>query len=77
MVRLSAEEAKADLHRLVNEVDEPVLIGGPGANAVLMSEDAWRGMKETLYLVSIRNMKKSIIEGGKTPIDECHDGAAW
>lgn len=48
-----------------------------GNNAVLVSESDWNAIQETLYLSSIRGMKKSIIEGAKEPLSECANKLDW
>lgn len=76
MRTVSASKARANLDCLLDRAsrdDEPVLIKGKYTNAVLLSENAWRGIEETLYLVSIPGMRESILEGGETPIVECGD----
>jgi len=45
--------------------------------AMLVSQDEWYGMIETLYLQSIPGMKESILEGKATPLDECLDSVGW
>ena len=42
-----------------------------GRNAVLISEDEWRGIQETLYLNSIPGLAESIMEAAQTPVDAC------
>ena len=44
-----------------------------GKNAVLIGEDDWKAIEETLYLMSIPGMTESIIDGGNTDISECLD----
>jgi PHD/YefM family antitoxin component YafN of YafNO toxin-antitoxin module len=56
---------------------EPVLITGKRGNAVLIAEEDWRAINETLYLLNIPGMRESIIEGMKTPLDECVDEVEW
>ena len=76
MTTLTVTEARANLYRLMDEVadnHEPILITGKRANAVLISEDDWRAIEETIYLLSIPGMRESIIEGLNTPIEECDD----
>jgi antitoxin YefM len=71
---LSATKARANLFRLIDETAEahkPVLITGQRNNAVLVSQEDWNAMQETLYLASIPGMAESIIEGGQTSVDEC------
>jgi prevent-host-death family protein len=77
---ITATEARKSLYRLLDEVSEshePIQITGKRGNAVLISEDDWRAVQETLYLHSIPGMKESIIEGLKTPIDQCGEELDW
>ena len=80
MTVLKASAARAKLYRLIDETaqsHEPVLISGKRRNAVLLSEEDWRSIQETLYLVSIPGMRKSIVEGLKTPVSKCAKKIAW
>jgi prevent-host-death family protein len=80
MTTLTATEARANLYKLLDEVaqtHQPVLITGKRANAILISEDDWRAIEETIYLLGIPGMHESIIEGLNTPIDECADEVEW
>ena len=74
MPRLSASNACSSLYRLIDETattHEPVIITGKRANAVLVSEEDWKAIQETIYLLSIPGMRKSIREGMKTPLEKC------
>ena len=51
--------------------NEPVNISTKDGNAVILSEEDYRGLMETLYLSSLPGMKETIIEGLNTPLDEC------
>ena len=42
-------------------------------NAVVMSEEDYNGLMETLHLTSIPGMKERLVEGLETPIEECDD----
>ncbi|MGH2611049.1 MAG: type II toxin-antitoxin system Phd/YefM family antitoxin [Tepidiformaceae bacterium] len=77
---ISATNARESLYRLIDEVaasSEPIQITGRRASAVLVSEDDWRSIQETLYLLSIPGMKESILEGAAQPIEECSDDPRW
>ena len=77
---IKVTNARSNLYRLIDEVassHEPVLISGKRANAVLISEDDWRAIQETLYLLSIPGMRESIREGLKTPVDKCSEKPDW
>ena len=79
MKTITVTKAREQLYRLLNEAaesHEPVQITGKRANAVLVSEDDWRAIQETLYLLSIPGMRESIREGLETPVNECEEQSA-
>jgi PHD/YefM family antitoxin component YafN of YafNO toxin-antitoxin module len=61
----------------VAKTHEPVQITGKENNAVLVSEEDWRAVQETLYLLSIPKMRESIRQGLKTPVDKCAKEPGW
>ena len=80
MATMSDTEARANLYRLIDEVGtshEPVLITGKRGNAVLLAEDDWRAIEETLYLLSIPGMRESIVEGMTEPVDALDEDLEW
>ncbi len=80
MPTITATDARKRLYKLVDEVQEshePVQITGKRGNAVLVGEDDWRAIQETLHLVSIPGMRESIVEGMATPVDELEDTLDW
>jgi len=80
MKTVTATEARKTLYRLLDEVavtSEPIQITGRRAGAVLLSEDDWRSIEETLHLLSIPGMRESIREGMETPLDECVEELDW
>ncbi|NEP58207.1 MAG: type II toxin-antitoxin system Phd/YefM family antitoxin [Symploca sp. SIO2G7] len=77
---ISVAEARQVLFKLVsrvNESHEPITITGQKGNAVLVSEEDWQSIQETLYLKSIPGVWESIEEGIKEPIEECSDELPW
>jgi antitoxin YefM len=77
---ITASEARANLYRLIDETaasHEPILITGKRTNAILVSEDDWLAIQETLYLLSIPNMRATILEGMNTPMEECAQELDW
>ncbi len=77
---LTATEARSKLYRLIDETassHEPIVITSKRGRAVLISEDDWRSIQETLYLLNIPGMRESIREGLATPIDECTEVIEW
>ena len=80
MTSISATEARKSLYKLVDDVSsshEPVQINGKRGNAVLVGEDDWRAVQETLHLLSVPGMRESIIEGTATPLEECERDLDW
>ena len=80
MTTVTATEARKNLYRLLDELSqthEPLQISGKRNTAVLVAEEDWRSIQETLYLLSIPGMRKSIIQGLKTPVRKCSTGLRW
>jgi antitoxin YefM len=80
MTTVSATEARKQLYKLIDDVaesHEPVQITGKRGNAVLVGEDDWRAVQETLHLVSIPGLRESILEGMATPIEDLEDRLDW
>ena len=80
MKTISVSQARANLYKLLEEAGEshePLVITGKKGNAVLVSEEDWRAIQETLYLLSIPGMRESIREGLETPVEECTEDLDW
>ncbi len=80
MTTLTATEARKRLYSLIDEVAEshaPVQIAGKRNAAVLIGEDDWRAIEETLYLLSVPGLRESIREGMETPVEECEEDLDW
>jgi len=71
---ITITEAKNKFYHLIEKVNlshKPIIITSKKGNAVLISENDWRAIQETLYLLSIPGMRKSIKEGLATPVKQC------
>jgi len=80
MTTLSATEARKCLYSLLDNVAEshaPVQIVGKRHSAVLIAEEDWQAIQETLHLISVPGMRESIQEGLKTPVEECDPELGW
>jgi len=80
MSTTNVTNARQNLFRLieqVNEEHEPLLITGKKGSAVLVSEDDWRAIEETLFLNSIPGMTESIRNGINTPSTEMDETLEW
>jgi prevent-host-death family protein len=80
MTSLPVTQARGRLYQLLDEAaasHEPIQITGKRANAVLVSEDDWRSIQETLYLVSIPGMRESIRKGMAVPLSKTSKKPGW
>ena len=80
MTSISATQARSKLYSLIDEANashHPIQITGKRGNAVLISEEDWRAISETLQLSAIPGMVESIKEGMKEPVDECAEEPGW
>lgn len=80
MTAVTASQARANLYRLIDETassHEPLLITGKRNKAVLIAEDDWRAIQETLFLLSIPGMRESIREGLAAPVEDCEEDLDW
>ena len=80
MTTLNATEARAKLYSLIDEAVEthkPITITGKRGNAVLLCEDDWRSIEETLFLLSIPGMRESIREGMAESLENCDTAVDW
>lgn len=80
MNAMTASDARRMLYRLLDQVaeeHEPVVISGKRNNAVLIGEEDWRGIQETLYLMRVPGMTESIREGMETPAEEMEEDLGW
>ena len=73
MTSLPVTQARSRLYQLLDEAaesHEPIQITGKRSNAMLISEEDWRSIQETLYLVSMPGMRESIREGMAVPLEK-------
>ncbi|WP_289021040.1 type II toxin-antitoxin system Phd/YefM family antitoxin [uncultured Desulfobacter sp.] len=80
MTILSVTEARSNLYRLIDQASlshEPIIITGKRANAVLLSEEDWKSIQETMFLLNIPGMRESIQDGLSTPAEECSEDLEW
>jgi antitoxin YefM len=77
---LNVTEARANLYKLIDDATvnhEPVVITGKRGNAVLLAEDDWNAINETLHLLSVPGMRESILEGMQESIDSAATELNW
>ncbi len=80
MTILNATEARSKLYSLIDETantHQPIVITGKRGNAVLVSEEDWNAISETLHLLSVPGMRESIKEGMSQDLSECSKELDW
>lgn len=80
MAVLTASEARANLYRLIDQAAEshqPIVIAGKRTSAVLVSEEDWQAMQETMFLLSIPGMRKSIRDAMTEPLAKSAKELGW
>lgn len=71
---VNATTARNNFFKLMEEAittHEPIYVTGKSGNVVVLSEEDYRSIQETLYLCSIPGMREKIIEGLNTPLEDC------
>jgi len=75
MTAISVTKARENIYQILSDVNDnsqPITItNNRGKNGVLISEEDWNAIQETLYLNSIPNMAESIVNAGKETLEEC------
>jgi len=80
MQTVTATTARSMIYKLLDDASdshEPIQITGKRSSAVLVAEDDWRAIQESLYLVSIPGMRESIRAGLTTPVSACSKKLDW
>ncbi len=80
MTSITVTNARKDLYKLIDQVHEshePIVITGKRGSGVLISEEDFAAIQETLYLQSVPGMTESITEGMQTPAKECSEELDW
>ncbi len=80
MTTFNATEARSKLYALIDETTDthqPIVITGKRGNAVLLAEDDWNAINETLHLLSVPGMRESIQEGMAANLSECDEELDW
>ncbi|OZG31771.1 MULTISPECIES: type II toxin-antitoxin system Phd/YefM family antitoxin [Rickettsieae] len=74
MAIYTSTQARAKLFTLIketNETHEPIYIKGKHNNAVIISEEDYEGLQETLAIYSVPKLVESILESSNEPLEEC------
>lgn len=76
MINTNATNFRKNIFEMLDQTikyNEPVNISTKSGNAVLISEDEYNSLIETLYLTSVPGMKEKLEEGMNTPVEECEE----
>lgn len=77
---ITASQARSDIYNLIDETaqsHEPIIITGKRHNAVMVSQEDWKAIEETLYLTSIPNMAQSITDAMNASDSEFSERVEW
>lgn len=80
MTAVSATAARSNLYRLIDQVNEesqPLTITGQRGNAVLVGEDDWQAIQETLFLESVPGLTESIRQARAEGVDAGSQELGW
>jgi len=76
MKTMPVTKVRQNIYKIIEQIrknSEPIQITSRKGNAILISEEDWNAIQETLYLLSIPNLKESIMDADKAPLDEWKD----
>ena len=80
MTTVNVTEARANLYKLIDDTSishEPVVITGKRGNAVLLAEDDWNSINETLNLLSVPGVRESILSGMQENLEDMSTELEW
>ena len=80
MTTVNVTEARANLYKLIDDASvshEPVIITGKRGNAVLLAEDDWNSINETLHMLSVPGMRESILSGMQENLEDMSTELEW
>lgn len=82
MTNTNITNFRKDIYEMLEQTikyNEPINISTKNGNAVVLSEEDYNGLMETVYLSSIPKMKDKLIKGKNTPLENCvaDDEVEW
>lgn len=82
MTNINITNFRKDIYELLEQTikyNEPINISTKNGNAVVLSEEDYNGLMETVYLLNVPAMKEKLIEGKNEAIEECiaEDEVKW
>jgi len=76
MTNTNITNFRKDIYELLEQTikyNEPINISTKNGNAIVLSEEDYNNIMETLYIASIPELKRDIIEGLNEKIEDCID----
>lgn len=80
MEYISVSDARKNLYKLVDEVaenHEPTVIKGKRNSAVLISNEDWEDIQETLFVAQNKELSESLLKGMHEPFEKCSTKLDW
>jgi len=80
MTSLTATKARGMLYSLLKEIQDshdPILITGKSGNGILISEEDWKSIEETMYLLSVPRLREQVREGLDAPLSDFKTKLDW
>ena len=74
MTNINITNFRKDIYELLEQAikyNEPINVSTKNGNAVILSEEDYNNLIETVYISSIPGLKEDIVEGLKEPLDNC------
>ncbi len=74
MTNINITNFRKDIYELLEQTikyNEPINISTKNGNAVVLSEEDYNNLIETLYISSIPGLKEDIEKGLKEPLEDC------
>lgn len=71
---INVNDAQQHLDAVINESVKshtPVIITGHQNKAVLVALEDWNALQETLHILQVPGMREDLVEGMRTPVEEC------
>ena len=77
---MTVSQARTNIYKIMDETaqtHQPIMITGKRNNVVMLSEENWNAIEETLFLNSIPGMATSIKEAMDAPNSEFSENIEW
>lgn len=77
---MTVSQARTNIYKIMDETSQthqPIMITGKRNNVVMISEEDWNAIEETLYLNSVTGMADSIKEAMDAPDSEFSEDIEW